>query len=353
MSTPASNAAAPLQVGVVGLGKMGLLHAAIFNSLPGSRVVAAAEPARLPREALSMFNPAIRMFPSLEEMLDGAALHAVVIATPVADHVPSAQLCVERGVPFLMEKPLATSAAQADGLIEALAARKLPHMVGFMTRFVDSFAKGKEIIDSNCLGRLQRVTGTIQVSQLFRRGRGWRYDRVVAGGGVLLSQGSHLLDLLTWYCGPVARVNGEALAVYSPDIEDFAHVMLEFRSGLRGWLDSSWSVRFKRTVETTLDVLGDNGALVVTDDSVRLFLDQAAGGWPEGRTALRATDLYRGVPVDVGGPQYTREDQVFLRALRNHTPAEPAVQQALHVQRIVDAAYASSRERGAPQEIAP
>ncbi|MBI1892815.1 MAG: Gfo/Idh/MocA family oxidoreductase [Candidatus Rokubacteria bacterium] len=340
-----------MRVGVVGLGKMGLLHAAIFNSLPGSRVIAVAEPSALPRKAASEFMPSVRVHESLDDMLATGGLDAVVITTPVAEHVPVALRCVESRVPFFVEKPLATSARQADRLVAALARRPTPNMVGFMTRHVDAFEKARGILLTGCLGRLQRVTGTIYVSQLFTLGKGWRYDRVVAGGGVLLSQGSHLLDLLTWYFGPVARVNAEIQSLYSIEVEDAAHAMLEFESGLRGWVDCCWSVRFRRTVETTIDVLGDNGALVVTDDMVCVFLDRQAGGLSAGTTMLTAVDLFRPVEVDVGGPQYTREVQAFLDALCSGRHPEPDVAQALHVQRIVDAAYSSARRAGAPERV--
>src|SRR6185295_17316655 len=182
-------------------------------------------------------------------------------------------------------------ASQAEPLRRTLRQKSLPNMVGFMTRFIDSFVKAKSILDAGSLGRLQRVTGTIYVSQLFSRGEGWRYDRQVSGGGVLLSQGSHLLDLLTWFFGPVERVNADVLAAYSAEVEDFAHVVLQFRSGLHAWVDASWSVRGKRTVQTTIDVLGDNGELIVTDDTVQLTLDKMAGGYAAGRTVFQAPSL--------------------------------------------------------------
>jgi predicted dehydrogenase len=331
---------------------MGLLHAATFNSLAGCQVAAAADPGALVRNALAEMMPQVRGFADVDEMLDAGGLDAVVIATPVGLHVPVALSCVERGLPFFVEKPLAASAGQAESLALRLRQRPTTNMVGFMTRYIDAFQKGREIVRSGCLGRLQRVTATIYVSQLFTRGTGWRYERKTAGGGVLLSQGSHLLDLVTWYFGAVLCVNAEVHSVYSEEVEDFAHVMIECESGLRAWMDCSWSVRHKRTVQTTIEVLGDNGALAVTDEDVRLWLDGPAGGLAAGWTIFTAPDLYRGVQFDVGGPQYTREDEAFVAALRDGAAAEPDVMQALHVQRIVDAAYASANKRGAPVTVA-
>jgi len=340
-----------LRIGLVGLGKMGLLHGAIFNGLPESEVVAVAEPEGLARNALMEMIPHIRAFADVEEMFDGAELDAVVITTPVVHHVPVAIKSVERSLPFFIEKPLAVSANQAEELVRALREHPTKNMVGFMTRYVDAFEKGYEIVHSRCLGPLQQVKASIYVSQLFARGKGWRYDRKTAGGGVLLNQGSHLLDLLVWYFGPVVRINADIHSVYSEEVEDFAHVMLEFESGLQAWMDSSWSVRHMRTVQATIEIHGTNGTLTVTDDGVRLFLDKASAGMAAGWTVLTAPDLYRSVNFDVGGPQYTREDQVFLSALTGGPTAEPDVMQALHVQRVVDSAYASADKKGAPVSV--
>jgi len=335
-----------LRVGVAGLGKMGLLHAAIFNGLPGSQVVAAADSTATLRNAIGEINPDLQMFSDSIEMLNKASLDAVVIATPVADHIPTALECVKKKIPFLMEKPLATSASQAADLVAALQKNPVSHMIGYMTRFIDTFIKGREVLKSNALGGLQRVTASIYVSQLFTKGKGWRYDKKISGGGVILSQGSHLLDLLTWYFGPVKKVNASMTSVYSPEIEDFGHLILDFQSGLQCTLDTSWSVRFKRTVETTIDILGDNGSLIISDDTVKLFLDEPQGGFPAGWSTWSAADLYRGVQIDIGGPQYTREDIAFLEGIGGGGPMQPDILQALHVQRIVDGAYASSQNGG-------
>lgn len=341
-----------LRIGIIGLGKMGLLHAASFNSLPGCRVVAAADSTALPREILSQINPSIKTFADTESLLADGQIQAAVITTPVAYHVPAAIACVEHRIPFFMEKPLALTADQARPLRDALEKQPVPHLIGFMTRYVDTFAKAKAILQSGCLGTLQRAVGTIYVSQLFGRGEGWRYDRKIAGGGVLMNQGSHLLDLLTWFFGPVAHVNASAYSVYSEHVEDFAHVMIRHTSGLRTWLDASWSVRGKRTVQTSIQALGDRGSLQVNDDTLELELDRESGPYRSGRTVWRAADLYQGVTFDVGGTQYSREAEAFVAAIRSNSPTGCTVPEAYHVQAIIDAAYRSSQKDGAPEDIA-
>jgi predicted dehydrogenase len=337
-----------LNIGIIGLGRMGLMHTAIFNSLPESKVVAVVDPAMFPAKPLNMLNPAIKVYKSVDKMFKNEQIDGVLIASPVGYHIENALDCVHHNVPFLMEKPLAINAEQAEPLISELRMKPLPNMIGYMARNIDSFREGKKIIESGALGTVLNVKGTVYVSQLFKQGKGWRYDPKISGGGVLESQGSHLLDLLYWYFGNVKKVNAETQSVYSRGIEDFSHVMLTFESGLKGWIDASWSVRFKRKMELRLDILGENGSLVISDDTLDLFLDSAVGNYREGKTFLSANDLFSGVYIDVGGAKFTYQDQEFIKAVLEHRETSPSINDGFHIQKIVDACYKSASDSGSP-----
>jgi len=340
-----------LNIGIVGLGRMGLMHTAIFNSLPESRVVAVVDPAMFPAKPLSMLNSNIKVYKSAEKMFRNEEIDGVLIASPVGYHIENAMECVQNNVPFLMEKPLAVNALQAEPLIAELEKKPLPNMIGYMARNIDSFKEGKKIIDSGALGQILNVKGTVYVSQLFKQGKGWRYDPKVSGGGVLESQGSHLLDLMYWYFGEVKMVNADTLSVYSRGIEDFSHVMIQFRSGLKGWIDASWSVRFKRKMELRLDILGENGSLVISDDTLDLFLDNPMGGYKQGKTFLSANDLFTGVYIDVGGAKFTLQDQQFIQAVVEKRAASPTIKDGFHIQKIVYACYQSASQDSSPVMI--
>ena len=340
-----------LRIGVIGLGRMGLMHSALFNSLPESKLVAVMDTSKFPSKQLGALNPAIKVFNDVDEMLDKVELDAVLIATPVNFHVPIAIKCIDKGVPFLIEKPLSINSEQAIPLLKKLQEKPLPNMVGYVFRFLDSFVKGKEILDTNCLGNIQRVDAKIHISQLFQKGKGWRYDPKKSGGGSLINNGSHLIDLLSWYFGPVSSVNANVLSYYSPGIDDFAHLIIKHQSGINTIFDCSWSVRFKRKIDIKIDVLGDNGSLIVSDDTIQLFLDKAVDPWPAGKTFLNANDLFTPVPVDIGTPKFTIQNQYFLNALKSGKLPRPSVLDAYHVQEIIDSAYRSSTENGAPVNI--
>lgn len=337
-----------LKIGIIGLGRMGLVHAAIFNSLPESEVVAVVDPALFPARPLKMMNPKIKVFKSIEKMLKNVHIDGVLIASPVGFHIENAIECVRHNIPFLMEKPLALNAVQAQPLIAELEKNPVPNMIGYMARNIDSFREGKKIIDSGALGKIINVKGTVYVSQLFKQGKGWRYDPKISGGGVLESQGSHLFDLFYWYFGPVKKVNADILSVYSKGIEDFSHVIMDFESGLKGWIDASWSVRFKRKMELKIDILGENGSLVLSDDSLDLFLDSAVGDYKKGKTYLSANDLFSGVHIDISGAKFTYQDQKFIRAILDKCATSPSIHDGYHIQKIVDSCYESASKEGAP-----
>ncbi len=340
-----------LKIGIIGLGRMGLMHAAIFNSLPDSEVVAVVDPAMFPAKPLNMLNPRINVYKSIDKMLKKESIDGVLIGSPVGYHIDNAMECIKHNIPFLMEKPLAVKAEDAEPLLQELQKRQIPNMIGYMARNIDSFKKGKKIIEAKALGSIINVKGTVYVSQLFKKGKGWRYDPKISGGGVLESQGSHLLDLLYWYFGPIKRVNADVLSVYSPGIEDFAHVNLNFESGLKGWMDASWSVRFKRKMELRLEILGENGNLIITDDTIDLFLDKGVGNYNSGKTFYSANDLFTGVCIDINGAKFTNQDIEFINAIKEKRQSSPSIVDGFHIQKVVDACYESANEDGKPVVI--
>jgi len=327
---------------------MGLLHAGIMNSLEGVRLSAISDTSSFLLKVAKGLKDDIAIYSDYRRMLDKEKPDAVVITTPVFLHVPMGWECAQRGISFLMEKPLSTTSTDAAKLVQEVKKQNVITMIGYMMRYMETFAKGREIIKSGVLGKLIRFKASMYVSQLFRTGKGWRYKKEESGGGVVIGQATHLIDLLHWYFGSVERVSAHTRNWYSTEVEDFAHVHLEFKAGITGWFDSSWSVRHHRLLETTIDVDAENGTLHVSDDYVKLYLDEGVDGYHGGWTNYLKPDLFQGVPIDLGGPQYTRQDMIFVECLKNGRTCESDVESAFEVQRIVDAIYTSSENHGEP-----
>jgi predicted dehydrogenase len=143
----------PLRAAVVGMGKLGLLHAGIFNVLPGSRLVAAVDTSEQVLRVLQSKANSIACFKDHSQMLNEMTPDLVVIATPTGLHTSVAADCVRHGAHIFIEKPLCLVPGDAKPLLEALRQRSQVNMVGYMTRFLDTFRKAKELVSLNLIRR--------------------------------------------------------------------------------------------------------------------------------------------------------------------------------------------------------
>jgi predicted dehydrogenase len=327
---------------------MGMVHAAILNALDGSSLVAACEPNDTIRSGFESFVPDVKFYKDHYALLDAEDLQAAFITTPTEYHVDTALDCISRGCAVFVEKPLALDVVSSDRLLAALQERPVCSMVGFMMRYVDTFARAKVLIESGVVGRPIAIEGSVYTSQVFSKGRGWRSSKKKSGGGVVMMQGIHVLDLIAWYFGFPQDLSARVTGHYSREVEDFAHITFGWENGLVGWLDCSWSVDNRRLMEIRIQVTGESGTLIVDDDAVRIYLRESNGMLPEGWTVETKPELATGVPIDIGGPQYTREDADFVNAIRNGNTVESDLSNARNVQALVEGVYASAADGGRP-----
>ncbi len=330
---------------------MGMLHASLANAIEGSQLAAVSEQNRTIRNWVKTLGSNLPAFENYADMLDQVPLDAVFICTPPSSHIQIASECVRKGCHVFIEKPLCLTAEAAKPLVALLKQTGKIGMVGYMMRYADTFSKAGEIVKQGVLGRIFACRGATKVSQNYKAGKGWRYARKESGGGVLIAQGIHVVDLMCWMLGTPQSVNLRVNNHYSQTVEDFAQALFSWKDGTIGSLDSSWSVDGHRMMLTTLEMTCENGTLVVDDDTIRLFLRKAAGGYREGWTSLSKPELANGVIADIGGPLYTKQDEAFLRAVRGQGGIESDVRSACSVQHVIDCLYKSADENGANVDL--
>jgi len=330
-------------IGIVGLGKMGLMHAALASALPQARLVAIAD--RQPQLAqyargLGMEAP---FFTSVEAMLDGVGLDAVFVCTPAAAHLSTAQACIARGVHVFVEKPLADTVEHARQMLELAEAAGVVHAVGYMKCHYPLYRKMRELVQGGTLGQVMQCHGTVYLSQVFRPPQGWIYDRQQSGGGIVINSTSHVLALLYGFFGDVRGVFARARRIHS-SVEDVATFVLEFADGVVASIDTSWAVAGHPVEHTQLLMVGEKGSLEITDDRARLFLSRADGTYPQGWTSFHRAD-FDAAPVDLsaeyGGEGYCNEDLDFLRCCAAGGAPLVSWREGLAVQRIIAAIYES------------
>src|SRR5262249_21692202 len=166
----------------------------------------------------------------------------VVVGTPSGLHGEHAAAAARRGVHVLVEKPLEITVGRADALIAEADRAGVTLGVVFQDRVKPDVRALKATIDSGALGSLSLVHAQVpwwRPPEYYRDSR-WRGTRALDGGGVLMNQAIHTIDLLVWLCGPVARVAGKtATRFHDIEVEDTAVATLEFASGALGTIDAS------------------------------------------------------------------------------------------------------------------
>ncbi len=340
-----------VRVGIIGFGKLGLLHAGMMNGLTGSRLECVIDPSSVSLGMLKSLMPQLKIYSSHKEVLFKDVVDAVFICTPTNLHVEIAKDFLNAGIAVFIEKPLSVKFHEAKMLSEIAKKTSVVNMVGYMSRYQDTFRKAKEILNSKALGKIQTVHASMYIGQLFRKGKGWRYSKSQSGGGVLITQNSHLLDMLIWLFGDIKTVSGNSRSFYSEEVEDWFHGFLEFKAGHPCIIDTSWSKRHHRTLSMNIEIQAENGTLSMNEDELKLFLQNPAASYPTQWTVLKKPDLFEGVELDIGGQFFCRQADDFIKAVNNKKLPESNIHSAAKVQSVIDSLYNSAAANGLPLAV--
>ena len=254
-----------MHVGILGSGNISATHARAAHSLAGVTVVAVCSRTGASAQTLAG-EVGAAVYDDLNRFLAHRPMDIVAIGTPSGLHAEQAIAAVRAGLHALVEKPLDLSTTRIDALIaEADRARAIVG-VCFQDRVTPDLVAVKRFIDAGRLGR--PVMGSASVKwfrdpEYYARSS-WRGTRALDGGGALMNQGIHSVDLLQWLFGAVARVHARtATRLHDIEVEDTAAAVLEFTSGAVGTFEASTAVSpgYPRRMELT----GTEGTLVIED----------------------------------------------------------------------------------------
>jgi predicted dehydrogenase len=257
-----------LRFGIIGIGGMGGHHARQItrDNVPGVALAAVCDirPERLgwARKELGEDLPG---FESAEEMMDEVDLDAVIIATPHYGHPPLAVKAFERGLHVMSEKPAGVYTRQVREMNEAAAASGCVFGIMFQQRTSPVYQKLRELIREGELGELRRIEWTITSwyrTQSYYDSGGWRATWAGEGGGVLMNQCPHNVDLWQWMFGMPARVR--ATCFYGKhhriEVEDEVFAAMEYENGAVGTFITSTG---EAPGTNRLEVMGDRGKVAL------------------------------------------------------------------------------------------
>lgn len=237
---------APLRVGLAGLGSMGQNHLRHLGSHPDVKLAAVADSVEALLDA-AVRQTGAKGFRDPLAMLDEASLDAVVVATPTTFHAPIALAAIDRGVPALIEKPLAATVDEGLQILAAARHRGVPIQVGHVERFNPAILQLDRCLRQGWLSSIYSISSR----------RAGPFPARIRDVGVTIDLATHDVDILSWVTRerPV-RVYAETAQRRHVDHEDLLFGLLHFNSGTTGFLDVNWLTPTKRR---QLHVVGEEG----------------------------------------------------------------------------------------------
>jgi len=271
-----------IKIAVVGVGVMGSQHARDIDALENTKLAGICDINQNKADKYaSQYD--VPVFYHYQDMLENADLDAVVIATPHDSHPPIAMDAFERGIHVLTEKPIAVHLQAAQEMIVAYAKAldKYPHLLFaamFQQRTYGFWQKIKSLIDDGELGKLMRTTWIITDwfrTQSYYDNGGWRATWKGEGGGVLLNQCPHNLDLYQWFVGMPKRVAGFAAIgkYHNIEVEDEVTAYLEYENGMIGHLITSTA---ESPGTNRLEIVGEKGKLTFENDEMTFYRNRVS-----------------------------------------------------------------------------
>jgi predicted dehydrogenase len=252
-----------VRVAIVGCGKVAHIHAKALRSLPEAECVAMCD-ASAERAKAFATEYGGRPYTDVGTMLADAKVEAVLICTPHPLHAAPTIQAAKAGAHVLVEKPLAANLQDCDAMIAA--ARKGGVQLGVISqrRFYEPVQRMRQAIDAGKIGK--PILGVFTMyswrDSAYYTSDPWRGKWASEGGGVLVNQSPHMLDLLQWFMGPIAEITGCWANLNHPtiEVEDTALAMIRFQSGGLGAVVTSLSQ--KPGIFTKVHIHGSNGASV-------------------------------------------------------------------------------------------
>lgn len=269
-----------VKIAVIGLGIMGKSHLRDIATLTHVELVAVCDViASLADEYAA--ETGTTAYYDYQDLLNHPELEAVLIATPHYDHTPISIAALNKGIHVLVEKPIAVHVKDAHKMIAAYEQALIQHPrlkfgAVFMQRTYGFWRKIKAMIDSGELGRLVRTTWLITDwfrTQSYYDHGGWRATWQGEGGGVLLNQCPHNLDLYQWFVGMPKRVTGFATLgkYHTIEVEDEVTAFFEYDNGMVGHFITTTA---ESPGTNRLEIVGENGKLVYENQKLIFYRNQ-------------------------------------------------------------------------------
>ena len=331
-----------LRVGMVGAGIIGEAHATAISHLDDQDVVAIAEPIDLLRDDFADKYSVQRKYASWEELIADDGLDVVYIGTPNDLHLPIAIGAMESGKHVVCEKPLARTLDEGKKMAQAARRTGKQLLVALNHRFICRNQKVKQVLDDGAIGKPFLALSTFIGNEFDRMSDpdNWKGTREKSGGGAVIDNGTHMIDLLRWWLGDAVAVTARCarlLVTADNKEEDTAALTIEFAGGALAELSLTFSARYSAWPSGYLGAAIRN-EIYASDGSIRVGGDEpvvTVVGKNTPRTTLDDSQITTGMPSSLQAH--------FADCIRGNAEPIVTVQDGVAALEVVDAAYRSAQ----------
>jgi predicted dehydrogenase len=310
----------PFGFGIVGCGMIAKFHARAIADIRGARLVGCYTRRSEQADAFAA-EQGCRAYSSLKEMLADPEIQIITICTPSGAHRDPAVAAARAGKHVVVEKPLEITLARCDAIIRACDEHGVRLATVFPSRFHQAALELKNAIDAGRFGRLTLASAYVKWwrTQQYYDSGAWRGTWDLDGGGALMNQAIHSVDLLAWLAGEVAEVRAMAgcLAHERIAVEDVAVAALQFKSGALGTIEATtaaWPGYLKR-----VELHGNAGSAALEEESIvrwdfakpRKADEQIRARLADTKTGGGASD-----PTAIGHAAHAKQFKDFVTAIK-------------------------------------
>lgn len=311
-----------VQFGLVGAGGIAQSYLQAFQTSDIAELVAIAD-VRAEAAAAMAEKAHCRSFSSHEAMINAIDLDAVIVCTPPVSHPNICIEFLERGVHVLCEKPLSVNSRSAVAMQEAAERSGTILTMASKFRYVEDVIKAKQIVASGILGEVVLFENafTARVDMTHR----WNANPAISGGGVLIDNGTHSLDIMRYFLGALAEVQVvEGKRIQGLPIEDTVRIFAKSTSGIMGNIDLSWSIN--KELDYYIRIYGSQGTISV--------------GWKESK--YRQANSPDWIPFGKGYDKvqaFRSQIENFSKAIRQEEPLLITAEDGIASVEAIEAAY--------------
>ena len=332
---------------IIGLGKMGLSHAAIVGAHPEVEMAAVCDTSTLILDAFKKYTN-VKTYTDYEKLLANETLDFVLIALPTKFHYPVAKAALERNIHVFCEKPFVLHAKDGEELVRIANEKGLVNQVGYHNHFIGTFRQLKNLLANNILGKLLHFSGEAYGPVVTKPKSGTWRSKPEEGGGCLYDYASHVINLVQEVIARPVKIQGTLLKqFYSTAVEDAVYSLLQLDNGVSGTLLVNWSDETYRKMSTSISVHGEKGKMICDATELKIYLKEANAplGFDKGWNIKYITDYAIPVGYYLRGEEYSAQIEHFVSCIINRKPSSiNTFEQALYTDKVVDMIIQNSKK---------